>query len=106
MARLASSFLMLALVLAGPSAGAQVPSAVARTLCHDYKEIVRQLGSRYDEVPVSTGLQSNGHLLQVFASPKTGSWTILSIAPDGTGCVLAAGRSWESQQPAPKDPPA
>lgn len=101
------SVIALALLLSGaPPASAQVPSGVARMLCHDYKELVRQLGARYEEVPVSTGLQSNGHLLQVFSSPRSGTWTILSVAPDGTGCVLAAGRSWESTAPAPRDPPA
>ncbi len=99
--------LLVAFVLGGvPAGSAQVPSGVARMLCSDYKEIVRQLGARYQEVPVSIGLQSNGHLLQVFSSPRTGTWTILSVAPDGTGCVLAAGRSWEMTPPPPPDPPA
>lgn len=101
------SALVLGLVLLGgsPAAG-QVPSGVARMLCHDYRELARQLGTKYEEVPVSAGLQSNGHLLQVFSSPRSGSWTILSVAPDGTGCVLAAGRSWESMTLPPADPPA
>lgn len=102
------SGMLLALLLMGtmPTATAEVPSGVVRMLCHDYKELVRQLGARYDEVPVSIGLQSNGNLLQVFSSPRTGTWTILSVAPDGTGCVVAAGRSWESMAPPPRDPPA
>ncbi len=102
------SGMLLALLLLGtvPAATAQVPSGVARMLCHDYKELVRQLGARYDEVPVSIGLQSNGNLIQVFSSPRTGTWTILSVAPDGTGCVVAAGRSWETTTPPPRDPPA
>ncbi|MCL6609895.1 MAG: hypothetical protein K6T74_17575 [Geminicoccaceae bacterium] len=101
-----SAMLLAVLFCSAPPATAQVPSGVARMLCHDYKELVRQLGSRYEEVPVSTGLQSNGNLIQVFASPRTGTWTILSVAPDGTGCVVAAGRSWETTPPRPNDPPA
>ena len=101
------SLWLVALSLLGlVPASAEVPSGVARMLCHDYKEIVRQLGTRYEEVPVSTGLQTNGNLIQVFASPRTGTWTILSVAPDGTGCVLAAGRGWETTTPPPTDPPA
>jgi hypothetical protein len=101
-----SAMLLAVLFFSAPPATAQVPSGVARMLCHDYKELVRQLGTRYEEVPVSTGLQSNGNLIQVFASPRTGTWTILSVAPDGTGCVVAAGRSWETTPPPPSDPPA
>jgi hypothetical protein len=40
-------------------------------------------------------VMSNGNVLQVFASPDTGTWTIVSIAPSGLSCVLAAGQSWE-----------
>jgi hypothetical protein len=105
--RARSSISLLALLLCGvPAASAQVPSGVARMLCHDYKELVRQLGSRWEEVPVSIGLQNNGNLIQVFSSPRTGTWTILSVAPDGTGCVVAAGRAWENTPLPPSDPPA
>ncbi len=90
----------------GAQAAAQPAAPFARILCHDYKEIARELKSRYEEVPVSLGLQSNGHLVQVFASPRTGSWTILSVAPDGTGCVLAAGQRWEILPIPSIDPPA
>ena len=60
------------------------PFAVQRLPCHAYAEIARQLGTTYAEAPVSLGLQSNGNLLQVFSSAESGSWTIVSIAPDGS----------------------
>lgn len=105
--RARGSVSLLALFLLGmPPAVAEVPSGIARMLCHDYKELVRQLGSRWEEVPVSIGLQNNGNLIQVFSSPRTGTWTILSVAPDGTGCVVAAGRAWETTPPRPTEPPA
>ena len=90
------SLCLLAAVVGPTGADAQVPSAVARALCHDYKELVAQLGDKYEEAPVSIGLQSNGNMLQVFSSPRNGTWTILSVSPDGQGCVVAAGRSWEN----------
>lgn len=90
----------LAACLLGPSlAAAQVGAPAVQPACHPYKEIARQLGSRYAEAPVSLGLQSNGNLLQVFASAASGSWTIVSTAPDGLACILAAGESWESLRP-------
>jgi hypothetical protein len=78
-----------------PPARAQVPMGTAMA-CHDRAEIARQLGATYEEAPVSLGVQTNGNLLEVFASPRTGTWTIVSTAPDGEACVVAAGESWET----------
>jgi hypothetical protein len=85
-------------LLAGTPSLAQQATSEFRLPCHRYDEIARQLGSRYKEAPVSLGVQTNGHLLQVFASPERGTWTILSTSPTGVACVIAAGSSWESMQ--------
>ncbi|HEX2525351.1 MAG TPA: hypothetical protein VHL31_03490 [Geminicoccus sp.] len=68
--------------------------------CSRYDRIRQQLREEYAEEPVSLGLQSNGHLLQVFASAESGTWTIVSTAPSGTACVVAAGHDWETLPPA------
>lgn len=87
--------------------GAAEPApATARPFCHDHAEIARQLAARYEETPISLGLQANGDLLQVFASAKSGTWTILSTSPDGRACILAAGQRWESVKPPSLDPEA
>jgi hypothetical protein len=67
--------------------------------CSGYEQIRRELDEQYAEEPVSLGLQSNGHLLQVFASEESGTWTIISMAPNGTACVVAAGANWETLAP-------
>jgi hypothetical protein len=85
----------IALLWGGPGMAQQVSNDV-RVPCHRYDEIASQLGSRYREAPVSLGVQTNGNLLQVFASPESGTWTILSTSPTGMTCVIAAGKSWES----------
>jgi hypothetical protein len=83
----------------GPTANAQMSGSEGSLPCHDYQKIAETLGKRYGETPVSLGLQTNGHLLQVFSSPESGSWTILSVTPTGIGCIVAAGRNWQSRQP-------
>ena len=77
---------------------ATTSAAVVQVPCHEYREVKRQLGDRYEEAPVSIGAQSNGNVLQVFASNKSGTWTIVSTAPNGTACILAAGKGWEAMQ--------
>ena len=81
------------------AAAASTPSVGARMPCHDYQTIVDTLGKRYGEAPVSLGLQTNGNVLQVFTSEESGSWTILSVAPSGLGCIVAAGKDWHDQRP-------
>lgn len=77
-------------------AEAREDAASGQIPCHDYQTIVETLDQRYGETPSSLGLQTNGNMLQIFASPESGSWTILSVAPSGIGCIIAAGRHWQS----------
>lgn len=85
------------IVVASAQAQAQLPSVPARLPCHDYHKIAETLGKRYGEQPVSLGMQTNGHVLQVFTSAESGSWTILSVAPSGIGCIVAAGQGWQTR---------
>jgi len=88
-----------------PVEGDGMPAETAPLVCHDYDELAHELERRFGETPVSIGVQANGNLLQVFASANSGSWTILSVAPDGVGCVVAAGRHWRGRDLRP-DPEA
>lgn len=99
------SFCLLFAALAAwaPAALAETDPVPVRLPCFSYAEVARQLKGTYEEAPVSLGLQANGNLLQVFNSAKSGSWTIVSTSPDGTACILAAGRNWENLKQASLD---
>lgn len=86
-------------VFAVSSASAQPASGMGRMPCHSYDELSNQLDQRYKEAPISIGIQSNGNMLQVFASEALDSWTILSVTPQGLGCIIAAGRNWQAMKP-------
>jgi len=77
-------------------AAAQQNQQQMRMPCHDSGEIHKQLSRKYDEAPVAFGLQTNGNLLQIYASKDTGTWTVVSTSPAGLSCIVAAGKSWES----------
>ena len=83
--------ILAGLAVAGLSAGAAAgePSA-----CGDARAVERLLHGSYGEFKISAGLQQNGELLQIFASPDTGSWTAVTTSPQGVSCVLATGRRW------------
>ena len=105
LAPLTAPFLFAAAVLvAAQPVDAQGVQPPARLPCHDYEKMAKHLGMKYDEKPVAFGMQSNGNLLQVFASKDTGTWTILSVSPKGTSCILAAGKTWEDLPEISDDP--
>ncbi len=81
-------FLSLILVLFNTSSFAQLA-------CGDHPEVVKNLGQKYSEKPVSMGLGNNGSMIEIFASKK-GTFTIVVTRPDGKSCLVAAGESWES----------
>ncbi|MEM7021275.1 MAG: hypothetical protein AAF637_01650 [Pseudomonadota bacterium] len=74
--------------------------------CNAHNKLVEILRGSYAEVPSARGLQSNGHLIQVFVSKKSGSWTIVSTRPDGLSCVVATGRHWQDLTEPPREPVA
>lgn len=53
------------------------------------------LADEFAEVPVSHGLQADGKLVQVFASERSGTWSIVATAPGGRSCIVAVGKAWE-----------
>jgi hypothetical protein len=85
---------------------AQSPAPGPRLPCHNAMEIAKQLSSKYEEAPVAFGLQSNGNLLQVYASEDKGTWTVVSTTPAGMSCIVAAGKSWEALPFLKEDPTA
>jgi len=101
---LITGLLSITALVPAVAAAAAAAGGGARMPCHDYQTIVETLGKRYGEAPVSLGLQTNGHVLQVFTSAESGSWTILSVAPSGLGCIVAAGRDWHDQRAPSTDP--
>ena len=102
--RVVLAFVVASCLLA-PAASAGPPVAGVLIPCHDYDMVRRQLAERYGEAPVSAGVRSTGELVEVFASPRRGTWTIVSSSPAGLACVLAAGKGWDGLKPQPPGPP-
>jgi hypothetical protein len=104
-----AALFITALAAAGLSAGpaaSQTPPQAGGAPCKPWREIAEELGRRYAERPVAFGLQSNGQLLQVFASEETGTWTLVTMHPNGTACLIGAGDSWETLPKPNTDPEA
>ena len=84
------------LATAPPIAAQAPPGPGLQPACQTHDEIMQMLDQKFAEIPAALGLQSNGHLIQVFASKDGTTWTIVSTRPDGVSCIVALGRHWEA----------
>lgn len=89
---LARTVVGIALLACTPHAEAAETGA-----CAARGEVVAKLAQRFGETLRSVGLQRADGLVEVYASEKTGTWTILVTRPDGMSCLLAAGELWEEE---------
>lgn len=64
--------------------------------CAPRQVIIDRLGERFGETRRSIGLGTSGHVMELFASDASGSWTITVTLPNGITCLLASGQSFET----------
>lgn len=83
---------------AGFATFALIPgSAEAQTRnCAPREAVVERLASKFGESRQSIGLGSNNQVIEVFASPETGSWTITVTSVQGLTCMVASGQAFEA----------
>lgn len=78
-------------------------AADAQMVCGKRDAIVAQLERKYGETRRSVGLQQGRAVVEVYASDKTGSWTILVTDTAGKSCLMAAGDAFEALEVAGAD---
>jgi hypothetical protein len=80
--------------------------AEARSVCGERADVVAELERRYGETRRSVGLQQGRGIVEVWASERTGSWTILVTDAGGQTCLMAAGEAYEPERATRPDTPA
>lgn len=71
------------------------PTAAQAATCAPRDAIIERLKIGYGEGPAGFGIQSSGQLIEIWAAPGTGTWTVLMSRPDGKTCVVATGTDWQ-----------
>jgi len=72
-----------------------LPAAVhSQALCATRDVLVSRLTGQYGEARQSVGIDSNGNLMEIFASLETGGWSVLVKEPTGRSCLVAAGQGF------------
>jgi hypothetical protein len=80
----------LAVSLAVPAAAQQYRNCAPRAV------VIERLATGYSETRQNIGLGSQGAVVEVFANPDTGTWTITVTSPAGVTCLVASGQSFET----------
>ncbi|PKP85855.1 MAG: hypothetical protein CVT80_00385 [Alphaproteobacteria bacterium HGW-Alphaproteobacteria-2] len=78
--------------------------AEAQAACGGRSEMVRRLAQGFGEVQVGSGL-SGERIVEVWAAPDGGTWTILVTTPGGISCLAAAGEGWVAAPDVPVGEP-
>jgi hypothetical protein len=70
------------------------PAAAESPQCGPKMAVANQLAQQFGEVPIVSGISLNNSM-KFFGNPRTGSWSMIFVRPDGIACVLAVGEDLE-----------
>ena len=70
--------------------------ALAQIACGERTGMIAGLDRTYGESRRGGGLAGQA-IVEVWASCKTGTWTILKTTPNGWCCVMASGQGWHDE---------
>lgn len=63
--------------------------------CAPRDHVIDRLSERFGEARQSIGVTSGNRVVEMYASPETGTWTITMTLPTGITCIIGAGQAWE-----------
>ncbi len=79
-------------------AAAHAPPAEAQTACGPRADIVKRLAEGYSEQLAGAGLQNPRQMIEVWAAPGGGTFTVLVSRADGLSCIVATGDNWQQRE--------
>ena len=74
-----------------------LPAQAAGQACAPRAVLLERLSAQFGETRRGIGLGQRGRIVEIFASPETGTWTITVTLPDGRTCLVASGQAWEDR---------
>lgn len=63
--------------------------------CAPHAQVLEQLADRYGESRQTIGLGANNSVVETWANPDSGTWTITVTSPGGPTCLVASGQAFE-----------
>ncbi len=81
-----------AAILGVPETTAQTQAPAQAQQCDQRARVIGHLAQKYKEAPVAIGVTSTGGMVEVLTTGDGGTWTIILSNPNGTSCLVAAGK--------------
>lgn len=75
---------------------------LGEVLCQDRETLRQRLQAQYGAQLIGFGLREPEVLLEIWAMPDNGDWTLVQSYATGSACILAIGESWENLTPGPE----
>ena len=72
---------------------------LAATNCAPQQNIIDYLQNKWGETVYSSGVDSNGYIMETTVNKKTGSWSIILTRPMSLTCIVGHGDGWKSINP-------
>jgi hypothetical protein len=85
----------LLLALAAMLYAAGAARAQAERSCAPREDVIARLSQLYGESRRAFGLSSDNRVMELFASERTGSWSLIVTLPNGLACLVSAGEAFE-----------
>ncbi|TNC73031.1 hypothetical protein [Rubellimicrobium roseum] len=63
--------------------------------CFEHEQMARHLAENWGESRQSIALDAANSMVELYASPETGTWTLTVTTPDGPTCMIASGHAFE-----------
>ena len=67
--------------------------------CGAHDAVAGQLAKTYGEQARSMGLAEDNTVMELYAAPQTGTWTLTVTLPSGMTCLVASGNNFETVTP-------
>ena len=78
------------LVATANAQGAQTPQN-----CYPRVSYAIKLANTLGEVKQVSGIELRGNLMELYVSPKTGTWTLVLVLPSGLACKIGSGSEFK-----------
>ena len=83
------------LAVAAFSTSALAQQIIVRPCGPDAPGLVSHLEKEYRERPEAVAFTSSGKLVYVMVNPETRTYSIVTVSPEGEGCLINTGYDWE-----------
>lgn len=81
-------------------AASLAPPVQAQPLtCLPRAALVQSLEAIHGEHLTGGGLQNPAHVIEIWSSDRTGSFTVFVTRSDGLACIVATGQNWHNSMP-------